>query len=611
MVLALQPGVKVRFDPYGAEGQVSDTGLHSPRESTRADTSEVSTPGAPCAPSRGVLRLSRFEAGGSAGKPAVHRCTFVNGPDYCGMTDNDIRGFLDGGFIWGWNQATQIHVRLGRSAEYSNPKYGEVELFRVLQRWEGIALPADVELGACRLVIRVEEGPPRPVRLLVYAVARDWNPGSGGVDGNNVSVPNTGEVWWGDSAHGQAPWGHPGVGFASDSHPEADTGAHALAEADWSPGEDRIVFQAGALTRYADERIRQGQPLLLVLKLTDVLEDIPGCFFNLYSGEHGDSRNTVRRPRLELEWRSPAEVESLAHDVFLEYGRVCELPKQRAGSGSWMASFEAEHGYAAPAIQVREGTGDAGGPWRTALLPFEPEGDWIQVRLLAMPDPVELGDPFEAELADTWILTGPPERQSVSWFLESPSGVSHRIEAEYLGRYRWRVRFVPDELGTWRYHWTQGFLPERYLSATGRFCVWGGSFEQVMHHLERLEAALEGASREVRDWLRPRLLGLERAGMRLLTPDELRGASGEAFRAAIRRVRSGLWAKPVPETIPMESHRLLRVLDGVELPDPIPDPNRYGAGRENGRAGRNRNHGPLQRLRRLVVRLADRSGDSA
>ncbi len=397
MDFAPDPAGTFMVDPNGDDGQVSDTESDFQPDFTRENTGDASSSGVPWAPSRGVLRLSRFEAGARAANPQLHRSVYVNGPDYCGMKDNDVRGFLDGGFIWGWNQSTQIHVRFGRTGEYSNPMYGENELFRVLHRWDGISLPTTFELSDCRLILHVEEGPPRPLRLLVYAVARDWNPGSGGVNGNNVSVPKPGEVWWGDAAFEQAPWGLPGAGFASDSHPEADTGAHALAEAAWSPGDDRVVFQSGALTRHAAERIRQEKPLLLLLKLTDAQEDIPGCFFNLYSGEHGDSRNTVRRPRLELEWCSTAETESIAHDVFLEYGRSYELPRQSAGGGLWIASFEAVHGYATPGIQVREGTGDNAGPWRRASFPFEPEGDWFQLRLLAMPDPVELGDRFEAE----------------------------------------------------------------------------------------------------------------------------------------------------------------------------------------------------------------------
>jgi peptidoglycan-N-acetylglucosamine deacetylase len=45
---------------------------------------------------------------------APHLSTFVAGPLYDGMEDNDLRGFLDGGFRWAWNQPTQAHVRVGR-----------------------------------------------------------------------------------------------------------------------------------------------------------------------------------------------------------------------------------------------------------------------------------------------------------------------------------------------------------------------------------------------------------------------------------------------------------------------------------------------------------------
>ncbi len=575
------------------------------RDFKRSDGSEAPRPRAPWPPCEGRLRLSRFEAGGGASGRTVHRSTYVNGPDYCGMTDNDIRGFLDGGFIWGWNQASQIHVRLGRTDEFYNPRYGEVELFRVLHRWDGITLPVDFELHSCRMTVRVEEGPERPLRLLIYPVRRDWNPGRGGEHENNVSVPKPGEVWWREASHGQEAWGLPGAGCASDADPAADTGAHALAAAVWRPGQSDIVFESPSLARYAAERIQEGKPILLLVKLTDAQEDTPGCFFNLYSGEHGDSRNVARRPSLALEWSSPSEVESVTHQVLLEHGRVCELPRQPAGGGSWAATFEAEAGADAPAIQVCEGTGNDAGSWRRATFPFEPSGEWFQLRLLAMPDPLELGDVFEAELADTWILTGPAERQTVPWQFESPSGAVHRVEAEYLGRYRWRVRFAPDEPGTWRFHWTQSFLPEPYRSAPGEFGVWASSLDAVLRHLTGLEeaAAAEGLDPSA---LYLRLYALERAGMRLLSPAEFRGEPGEKLRAAIRSVRERLWGKQMPDPIPMHSHRLTTEIDGVRLRDPVPDGSGYeraGDGRRDGRGGR-----PtlLQRLRR---RLSRRTSD--
>jgi hypothetical protein len=583
-----------------AEGQVKQTIPDFQRDSRRATAADESSSAAPWRPSRGLLRMSRFEAGRSASSASSHRSTFVNGPDYCGMKDNDLRGYLDGGFIWGWNQATQIHVRLGRTDEFPNPRYGEAELFRVVQRWDDIMLPAGSEISGCRLTLHVEEGPTRFLRLLVYAVARDWNPGSGGVDSNNVSVPKPGEVWWGDAAYGEAAWGLPGAGFASDSHPEADTDAQALAETQWVPGQDQLVFQSEALARYAFERVSQRQPILLLLKLTDAQEDLPGHFLNLYSGEHGDSRNTARRPRLELEWSNSSEVESEAHDIFLEYGRMCELPRQESGGGMWTASFDAGAGSEQLTVQVREGTGEDAGPWHTIALPFEPGGEWFQLRLLAMPDPIELGSQFEAELADTWVLTGPPEQQHVPWRFESPSGAVHSIAAEYMGRYRWRIRFTPDEVGTWRYLWTQDFLSQPYRSATGEFRVWGGCLQEILRGLDRLEEAAAGSAREDRSTLYLRLYALEREGMRLLEPAEYRGADGERFQAMVRRVRSSLWGRPVPNPIPMLSHRLVSQFKGAELRDPILDAGGY---RERERRSAHHKQTPLRRLRRRLRRL--------
>ena len=482
----------------------------------------------------------------------------------------------------------------------------------MLHRWDDITLPPRSDLSTCRLTLHVEEGPAHPLRLLVYAVARDWNPGDGGVDGNNVSAPKPGEVWWGDAEFGQAAWGLPGAGFASDTHPGADTGSQALADATWNPGQESLVFQSTALADYAADRIRHGKPILLLLKLTDQQEDLPGCFLNLYSGEHGDSRNTARRPALDLEWSSDTEVESVAHDVFLEYGRVCEFPRLNSGSGTWAASFDADPEYACPTLEVREGTGDSAGPWRRVSLPIEPEGEWLQLRALAMPDPLELGDPFEAELADTWVLTGPPEAQSVRWFFESPTGTIHTVEAEYLGRYRWSVRFTPDEPGTWRYYWTQDFLAEPYRSATGEFHVRGANLDEVVRHLTRLEEPILSRPRQDRRELYLRFYALEREGMRLLGPEDHGGAAGQGFADAIQRVRSSLWGKAVPQPIPLQSHILVRKVDGVPLRDPIPEGSNYGPAGGDGDSRKNPKNSPLRRLRRLASRLLrPPAGDSS
>src|SRR3972149_2977698 len=62
----------------------------------------------------GIFQFSAYHESGESVKPLRHTSIYVNGPDYTGMEDNDIRGFLDGRFRNGWNQPGQSHVRVGR-----------------------------------------------------------------------------------------------------------------------------------------------------------------------------------------------------------------------------------------------------------------------------------------------------------------------------------------------------------------------------------------------------------------------------------------------------------------------------------------------------------------
>ena len=189
------------------------------------------------------------------------------------------------------------------------------------------------------------------------------------------------------------------------------------------------------------------------------------------------------------------------------------------------------------------------------------------------------------------------------WHFESPTGSVHRVEAEYAGRYRWRVSFTPDEAGSWRYYWTQEFLPEPYRSATGDFHVWGGCMGEVVRHLNLLEEEVAGTARTHRHRLYLRLYALEREGMRLMGPEDRDGTEGQGFEDAIRSVRSSLWGKPVPQPIPMQSHSLVREVDGVPLRDPIPEGSRYGPAGGDAGSRKKRKHSPLRRLRRAVARI--------
>jgi len=500
---------------------------------------------------RGTLRVTTF-GDDSAGTPgASHVSVYVNGMNgYDGMEDNDLRGFLDGAFKWGWNQPDQIHVRIGRRGEA--PAYGEHELFRVIHRWSGIELPPGTVVDRARLTLVVEKGPVHPVRVLLYAVKKDWNPGNGGVERNSVSPPLPGEVWWNDVGFEERPWGLPGAGFASDAHPEADTDAMPLAEAVYRPGDAVVELSSAQLARYATQRIRDGLPLLLLLKLADADEDVPGSVLTVYAGEHGATRDLGRRPRLELEWRSFAEIRAEEHAIHLEHGRTLTLPRMPVGVGGSYSfiEFDAEPGHADPVIEVRGGGGDKASSWRSVGAPIRGEWEWLEVRLTAAADPVVLGEAFTAELRDTWVTTGPPAEQRVIWTFISPTGIRHDVRAHYVGDNTWKVEFFPDELGRWHYEWSQRFTEEGYRSEVLPFDVLIGSRENALLQVERFAQALEqtrpapGSPEHWRSMVQ--FARIERAAMQFETPETFRSEEGLRLRGLLNRCRAILGNGPPP-----------------------------------------------------------------
>src|SRR5262249_55412584 len=146
----------------------------------------------------GSLTVSLYDNAHKATGASRHRTVLVRNDDYAGMEDNDIRGFMDGNFKWGWNQVSQVHVRMGRRPDA--PRYADYEVFRVLQRWDKISLPPVSVIPSVSLSLGIEgfTGQPRPLWVMLYAMKKDWNPGEGGTRHDNVSPPNPGEVWWND-----------------------------------------------------------------------------------------------------------------------------------------------------------------------------------------------------------------------------------------------------------------------------------------------------------------------------------------------------------------------------------------------------------------------------
>jgi len=531
----------------------------------------------------GTIRIAQLAENGE-GPVSLRQVTmFLNGDAYHGMEDNDLRGFLDGGFYLGWNQPTQGHVRIGRvgyghdtSAPPGRPPvYGEHELFRVIQRWDGISLPIHARVNGCRLILAVDDGCEYPLRVMLYEVRKDWNPGSGGVHGNNVSVPRVGEVWWNDVAYGENPWALPGAGFASREHPDADTDAMPLADQLYEPGDSEIAFHSPRLDDCVSARISTGKPLLFLLKLSDYHEDIPGAQLAVYSGNHGDSHDSSRRPRLIIDWEVPCRRLCLEERVHLEYGRTLVLPRVAVEAGAvYGLSFEKDAEYREPLVELRHGEGDQPSPWQRALRTFTAIGDWVEVRLVAASDPIVLGQPFTAEVRNSWVVSGAPADQVLRWVFISPTGEECVTFARYEGGFTWKVHFLPNAIGPWRYYWSHNFGRTRFVSSVGRLDVIGGDGTNVRAQLdvlaEEIRVARRRRSSEQLEKLRVRFAQLQRAAMQLQQPETFRSSEGDDLRRRLQDIRSLLWGRKVPDPIPMKSMPLRWEVDGKALPEPIP-----------------------------------------
>jgi hypothetical protein len=511
---------------------------------------------------RGRLALSLHGPGG-AGPAVVHESTWVRGAGYDGMEDNDLRGFLDGRYIYGWNQPGQVHTRMGRRP--TSPRWGETELYRTLQRWADVVLPAGAHVREAELALRVEYGRAHEVTAMLYAVGGDdWRPGRGGATRNNTSVPEPGDVWWGARAEGEVPWGLPGVGYAAPD-PAADTPVTALAETSWEKGEDCcLVFRSAALAAYAERRATRGKPLLFLVKLSDVDEDTPGTEMGVVAASADDLHNTARRPHLTLTWEDPAPRARLVRDLHLEYGRRLALPRLDAGGARLAAaSFVPDEGHEAPTILVRGGReGAPASAWRPLHATLPVDWRWMEARVVGARGPlVELGETFTTRLHDTWIRSAPPEEQAVPFTFVSPRGERTEVLAEYQGDYVWTVSFRPDALGRWRYAFESSFLDETERHPPATFDVVALERESVRRGLEALlaraqEEAEDGEAAGGISPLAQEFWKLERAAMRLETPARWRSEEGRRLRELFDAVREAISGRRIPdEVVPTDMPR--------------------------------------------------------
>ena len=555
---------------------------------------------------KGVLHVCGGEKTGRQNQdPCRHVSVFVNDGRNRYLEDNDIRGFLDGRFLWGWNQESQTYVRIGRySSRIRPPELGEEELFRILHRWSDLDLPQGSVVHDVRLSLHALEPLRDATTIYLYAVRRDWNPGAGGVRADNVSVPDEGEVWWNDARYGQEGWGLPGAGFASNDHPDADTGSYPLARFHCEEGGRRIEAGGDRLIRYLTDCLENDLPPRFLIKLGDWQEDQPESLIEFCSAEYGDETDVEVRPRLRLEWSPPPGSDCRSEDVFLEYGREEISGRIPVGSRSWI-SFTPEEGYESAAISWRESgpeEGAAEGDWREVAGPVVSRTGQIDLRIVAARSPVLLGEPFTARLRETWVLTAPPEDQEVVWRFTSPSGRSHAVRGKYDGDYTWRVIFRPDELGRWTSRWEHELSGSIQRGDGGCFDVVAPGVEEVCRRLGELSRELrEIESGEIRyDEGLERLLHLERAGMHGMTPQELASEAGTRLREAVDAAREALSGRSIPEESSMDSHPLRREAGGRRFRDPIP---RHSAFRDQDSGSSRNGRGLMSRLRSLYRRI--------
>jgi len=483
-----------------------------------------------------------------------HVSVLVNNRGHDIMEDNDIRGFLDGNFMWGWNQPGQVHVRVGRKNK--SPVYGEYELFRVTYRWEPLPLPENTNVLDATLKIFIEKHSKYPLTVYLYQINKDWNPGTGGILNNNVSPPKVGEMWWRDIGYKQQGWGLPGVNFASDTDPLSDTPEMPLAEAHYMPGDEVIEFSSSRLTDYINERVDIHSPLLFLLKLSDYQEDIPGARIAPYSGSTGDNRNTGKRPSLYVEWQAKNVVAEYLYDIDLEYGRDYTFPRiESPGHYLLAASFTESSNQLPPDIEYRIGKAGHTANWKKITIPAGVDADWVQFRIRAAHDAVILGNSFDAELSDTWILSAPPEEQHVPWHFISPSGKKYMVSADYKGDFNWSITFVPDELGPWKYYWLNEFS-DGYKSDIGTFDVIMGDRENSVKQLKRFKERIATINLNDRNILKiymHQFAKLERSAIGFLDPDTFNTEPGWEIRSLLNDIRGILADKP-PDELPLKNN---------------------------------------------------------
>jgi hypothetical protein len=180
----------------------------------------------------------------------------------------------------------------------------------------------------------------------------------------------------------------------------------------------------------------------------------------------------------------------------------------------------------------------------------------MEIKAIAAFNPIVLGDSFAQNIRDTWIRSAPPAEQRVPWVFVSPTGMIDTVFATYREPHRWEIRYLPNELGRWRYHWTNDFVPDvRYRSPEGVFDVLIGERENAAARLADFLASVRANQGDTTESTKQRFMvqfmRLERAVIQQQTPASYRSAEGERMRATLNEIRGLLGGEPVPSPIPL------------------------------------------------------------
>lgn len=393
-----------------------------------------------------------------------------------GVSDVDIRGFLDGSTKYDFNQGTANHMRVGR--RYNGYFQGRLELKRSLIRWDVSDLqsvPARVVDGAIHLWAEPPELPSPlsirsspPIRIYAYPIGIEWTEGNGGEGENSMSPATTGESYWLEARRGERAWPAPGALSFGQTPGLGSYAARPLAfeRLRLSPDADtELVLRSEKLASYVEER-RDSGGVGVLLKLDDMEEARLGTSFGLITSEFGNAFDyPPKGPALQVTVEVDGRVERTRYPYVLETGGEVVLPIRRHAAGriAFEAVLRPDEGDIPPKLYIRGGSGvvdTAGKRWHSLDNPVVRDWDWSQVKISSQVNRVRLGEEVHLRLDEFWVKPGPRTEQTPRVVLIAPSGDTVRRRATPASELSYETVLVPDEVGLWRYGWCFRAYPE-------------------------------------------------------------------------------------------------------------------------------------------------------